>query len=75
MAQIYKEAILLASSLTQKDRYTKMFGPVEVEKAEGCNKLYGKQLSALYSSSNMSGVIKSMKMRWTGYCTHEKEKT
>lgn len=51
-----------------------MFGPVDEEKAEGCNKLYGKELSALYSSSNMSGVIKSMEMRWAGYVAHTRKR-
>jgi hypothetical protein len=45
----------------------RIFGPKRNEVAGGWRKLYNEKLHNLYSSPSIIRVIKSSRMRWTGY--------
>ncbi|PNF16871.1 hypothetical protein B7P43_G06069, partial [Cryptotermes secundus] len=65
------------SSLTLREEHTlrvfenrvlrKTFGPKRVEVTGGWTKLHTEELHNLYSSPNIIRMIKSRRMRWTGY--------
>jgi hypothetical protein len=44
----------------------RIFRPKRDEVARGYRKLYNEELRNLYSSPRISGMIKSMRMRWAG---------
>jgi hypothetical protein len=44
----------------------RIFGPKKEEVAGGCRRLHDVELCNLYTSPNITRVIKSRRMRWVG---------
>jgi hypothetical protein len=44
-----------------------MFRFMREETVRGCRRLHNEERRALYSSSNLSGTMKSRRLRWAGY--------
>jgi len=45
----------------------KIFGPKRDDVTGECRRLHTEELHDLYSSPNITGVIKSRRMRWAGH--------
>jgi hypothetical protein len=50
-----------------------IFRPKRGEITGDCRRLQSEKLRDLYSSSNVMRVIKSIRMRWTGYAARMRE--
>jgi hypothetical protein len=71
-------------SLTVREEYklrvfenrvmTRIFGPKRDGVARGWRKLHNEELHNLYSSSSITGIIKSRRMRWAGHVARMGEK-
>jgi hypothetical protein len=56
--------------VTENRLLSRIFGPKGEEVAEGWRRLHNEELYNLYTSPLIIRVIKSRRMRWTGYVAH-----
>jgi hypothetical protein len=57
-----------------ENRVLRIFGPKRNEVVGGWKKLCNEELHSMYSSPNVTRMIKSRRMRWAGHVAHTKEK-
>jgi hypothetical protein len=50
-----------------ENRVLRIFGPKRVEVTEGCTTLHNGELHNLHSYPSIINIMKSKRMRWTGY--------